>query len=68
MRVSLGELVCRKVCRYFDEVAFASPQTSLFYSGEWVLVTAAAGGIGMSAVQIAKGMYRISCDPTEPCH
>lgn len=24
-------------------------------SGEWVLVTAAAGGVGIAAVQIAKG-------------
>jgi len=27
-----------------------------FFSGEWVLVTAAAGGVGIAAVQIAKGM------------
>ena len=32
--------------------------SSSFGLGEWVLVTAAAGGIGMSAVQIAKGMRK----------
>jgi NADPH:quinone reductase-like Zn-dependent oxidoreductase len=26
-------------------------------AGEWVLVHAAAGGVGMAAVQIAKGMF-----------
>lgn len=27
----------------------------LLWSGDWVLVTAAAGGVGIAAVQIAKG-------------
>ena len=36
-------------------VALTNSQTLPFGLGEWVLVTAAAGGIGMSAVQIAKG-------------
>jgi len=27
-----------------------------FFPDEWVLVTAAAGGVGIAAVQIAKGM------------
>lgn len=28
----------------------------MFYKGEWVLVTAAAGGVGLAAVQLAKGV------------
>jgi len=64
MRVSLDELVSRGVRKYTEGVALAHSQT--FDLGEWVLITAAAGGIGMSAVQIAKGMYRISRVPTEP--
>lgn len=28
-----------------------------FSIGEWVLVTAAAGGVGIAAVQLAKGPY-----------
>ena len=52
----------------YDVVAFANSQSLLFDSGEWVLVTAAAGGIGMSAVQIAKGTYRNPRVPTEALH
>jgi len=48
------------------EVALTNPQTRSFCLGEWVLVTAAAGGIGMSAVQIAKGTRGISRVPTKP--
>ena len=40
-------------------IALAGSEILSFNSGEWVLVTAAAGGIGMSAVQIAKGMHKI---------
>ena len=29
-------------------------------AGEWVLVTASAGGVGIAAVQLAKGDYFIS--------
>lgn len=46
--------------------AFANSHILSFNLGEWVLVTAAAGGIGMSAVQIAKGMCRIPCFLTKP--
>ena len=66
MRVSLGELVCRRVRRYSNRVTFAKFHIPLFDLGEWVLVTAAAGGIGMSAVQIAKGTYRIPCVSAKP--
>jgi NADPH:quinone reductase-like Zn-dependent oxidoreductase len=31
------------------------PPLILHFLGEWVLVTAAAGGVGMAAVQLAKG-------------
>lgn len=44
----------------------ANSSVSSFDLGEWVLVTAAAGGIGMSAVQIAKGTCRTPRAPTEP--
>lgn len=27
------------------------------HTGEWVLVTAAAGGVGIAAVQLAKGLH-----------
>ena len=47
-------------------VTLTNPQTPSFGLGEWVLVTAAAGGIGMSAVQIAKGTRAISRVPTKP--
>ena len=31
----------------------------LTFAGEWVLVTAAAGGVGIAAVQLAKGNIRV---------
>ena len=46
-------------------VVLTSPQFPPFGLGEWVLVTGAAGGIGMSAVQIAKGTRGISRIPTK---
>ena len=59
MRVSSGELVFRRVRKHTNGVALTGSQTLFFGLGEWVLVIAAAGGIGMSAVQIAKSMYRM---------
>jgi NADPH:quinone reductase-like Zn-dependent oxidoreductase len=32
-----------------------NPYPFLTFPGEWVLVTAAAGGVGIAAVQLAKG-------------
>jgi NADPH:quinone reductase-like Zn-dependent oxidoreductase len=32
-------------------------------AGEWLLVLAAAGGVGMAAIQIGKGVLRISSVP-----
>lgn len=55
MRVLSGELAYKKV-RNMSQGLFLRVLTLLFYLGEWVLVNAAAGGIGMSAVQIAKSM------------
>lgn len=57
MRVLLGELVSRRVRKCTEGAVLVHSQT--FDLGEWVLITAAAGGVGMSAVQIAKGMYKI---------
>jgi len=34
--------------------------------GEWVLVTAAAGGVGLAAVQIAKGLWLLSLELLKP--
>lgn len=40
----------------FDVLASTGPSISpIHLPGEWVLVTAAAGGVGIAAVQLAKG-------------
>ena len=66
MKVLLGGLVSRRVHMYLDDTVLAGSQTLLFGLGEWILVTAAAGGVGMSAVQIAKGMHRFPRASTNP--
>ena len=57
----VGRARLQEGTQIFQWGCFSNSHILLFDSGEWVLVTAAAGGIGMSAVQIAKGMCIIPC-------
>lgn len=43
---------CAHTKLIFDE----NPQNTFCHTGEWLLVLAAAGGVGMAAVQIGKGV------------
>jgi NADPH:quinone reductase-like Zn-dependent oxidoreductase len=43
---------------YFDLISVVRQLTRTCVIGEWVLVTAAAGGVGIAAVQIAKGLTK----------
>ena len=50
---------------YLDSAVVAGSSTLSFGLGEWILVTAAAGGVGMSAVQIADGRGASYINPAD---
>ena len=58
MRLWWVERTSRQVCQRMD-IAMLFIQL-IIPIGEWVLVTAAAGGVGIAAVQIAKGIVGFS--------
>ena len=53
-KLSLGELNLNLV-RYYVSMSACKKAKPARVIGEWVLVTAAAGSVGIAAVQIAKG-------------